>query len=84
MKKRLDEELDKISTSVSENSAAIRGLSNTSSINEKLNGLTTSISENATSVHENSILIKELSSTIKDSQGSGKAGMLYQKETLLY
>ena len=71
MKKRLDEELGKISTLVSENSAYISGLSIeglTSSINDKLNRLTTSISENSTS-------IKELSSSINDSQASGKDGI---------
>ena len=77
MKKRLDEELGKISTSVSENTASISGLSIdviTRLINEKLDRLTTSISQNSTFIIENSASIRELSSSINDSQASGKEG----------
>ena len=77
MKKRLNEELGKITSSVSENRAAISGLSISSSINEELDRLTTSISENSTS-------IKELSSSINDSQASGKSrALLYRKNAKL-
>merc|ERR1719500_2348221 len=82
MKARLDDELSRISTSVSENAASIK--ENKKSLKSSVSGLSHSVKENVTSIKENTkslnqLSIKGLHSAYKSRWDSASAKITFDK-----